>query len=1520
MLPPFAFLVSDGYYLVIMKKIGLFTILTMFGMRAFAALVFTSPANQSHADLSGFTLDIGWSSSVSLISLTPYVNGVAQTCFTGICSGTGGTLGLDTSSPPLVNGYCVYVIHLRGTDGSFNYDSGDLVIYDLAKPYSGCQGAPTRCAGGSSATAPQMGRPVDLATGKMWAETEDLRIDSPLPLVFSRRYNHKRASVNGPLGYGWTHNFNVSVSSLNGSYVFRNEEGRDIYFTPTLGGIFGASRDHLNFAVIAGGYTITDKSKNKWTFTNTTGKLTEIRDRNNNTLTLVYVGGNLSTITDIFGRAFTFAYDASNRITSVTDGTRTVGYTLYDASGNLKTVNDAAGKVWTYGYSNASFIHNLTSITDPLGQIAEAFTYTAGDLVQTFQKDSGNELLTFTYTSATQTSVTNAIGAGTAATLDPLNGVATAVTGPGCTECTGGNNVSYILDPDFNKTQTTDGNGNITKRTFDAAGNVLTRTDAFGTPQQRTITFTYQPTFNFIATRSEPSVDTVAQNRVETNSYNATGDLLNHSVAGYSNGAVFTHATAYTYDVHGQVLTIDGPRTDLADITTNTYYADNDPTLAKRGRLNTNTNPLGQVTTTSAYTISGKPTIMLDPNGVETDMTYDGLDRLTASTIKGAIPAADLTTSYTLNNIGLPTTTTLPLLNTIVTGYDPVNRPTTTTDQPGNKAISVYDAQGRKTREELQDPAAVVKKVTNFRYDNLNRLDRVCFDGAAGCAGSAIFTQYSYDNNSNLTSMVDPLGHLTCHDYDPLNRKKATRQFISTPQPASCAAPCTGPSCTLIQSQFGYDSQDHQISVTDPNNLATAYKVDDEGWTLRQTSPDSGITNYTYDGAGNLKTKTNANSIVESRTYDALNRLLTITYPDTTQNIAYSYDLGVFGISHRTGMTDPAGNTIYGYDRFGRLIQENRTPAGQTNYFTAYNYDKNGNLTGLTYPSGRQITYAYDTADRVSSVSGQVNGANATVANAFSYAPFGPRTGETFGNALADARSFDSRYRIQSWTLGTLISKTHIWNNDDNLTNITDNLNAANNRTFGYDEIHRLNLANTGTALWQTGSYTYDPNGNRLTNAEGALSVNYSVTASTNRLASATGSEPATFGYDANGNTTGDTTHTYQYSQRDRLTTVDTGTTGVYAYDGDGRRVKKTAGATTTLYFYDPTGKLLEEYQPGTSTGSDTLWYIGSYDPLSRIDFTLADTDNGNVLRCSKASPNEHLDWSLDGTVGPFTVRRSNTFNFANPFYLGSAQSAKAFDDPVLLSPANFAYSISRRTLNDTPYYFHADHLGTPIAVTNNAGTLVWRVEHRPFGGIFSQTASIANNLRFPGQYFDSETGFAQNYFRDYDAKIGRYTEPDPLSSSIVNINIFATNHLSNGIFSAFLSDHKLPGLSYSYLDNNPLVNVDPAGLLPWPFGNWPRPWSIPRKREDAYRPSCEPSMANCSLYPEGSAPWRVCRTTPKSPWANCVRSCLLARYPNSTTLEYYISDHTYCFISCKLGHYDPPPGYPNPLDIRRQP
>src|SRR6185437_12768517 len=123
--------------------------------------------------------------------------------------------------------------------------------------------------------------------------------------------------------------------------------------------------------------------------------------------------------------------------------------------------------------------------------------------------------------------------------------------------------------------------------------------------------------------------------RITTNTYDADGSLCGARGAlcskmiqatTDSNGSQGFSATpagaprifAYTYNPHGSVLTVDGPRTDVPDVTTYTYYADDDPDLGKRGNIATITNAAGQVTNISAYNAHGQPLTIVDPNGMTT--------------------------------------------------------------------------------------------------------------------------------------------------------------------------------------------------------------------------------------------------------------------------------------------------------------------------------------------------------------------------------------------------------------------------------------------------------------------------------------------------------------------------------------------------------------------------------------------------------------------------------------------------------------------------------------------------------------------------------------------------------------------------------------------------------------------------------------------------------------------------------------------------------------------------------------
>jgi RHS repeat-associated protein len=469
------------------------------------------------------------------------------------------------------------------------------------------------------------------------------------------------------------------------------------------------------------------------------------------------------------------------------------------------------------------------------------------------------------------------------------------------------------------------------------------------------------------------------------------------------------------------------------------------------------------------------------------------------------------------------------------------------------------------------------------------------------------------------------------------------------------------------------------------------------------------------------------------------------------------------GVGQLASVTDPSGTSSYTYDAYSRMTSKTTTinaingaPA-QTKTIS-YTRDSTGKVTSMTYPSGKVLAITYS--------QGRANAMTLNAAPLISgiqYFPFGGPESWLLGAANSTkeyTRIIDQSSRTQQYTTPSGF-RTISYDNASRIVGISNYTGATLNgsQTFTYDNAGRLTTfsgytsngvnATTGlgnAAITQTQSFAYDSNGNRTSSTVNSIASTYSYQAGNNRLSTVTGGIIKTNTYDATGNLTNDGAQTYTYDARGRLTgaTVPANTTAPttnYLINYQGLRVKKANANTATTtsnrtFIYDDDGKMLGEYDHAGNAVQELIW-LG--------DTPIAVTGNMPCLT------------STTGANGTPTCTEAATA------------------------------------------YIFTDHLNTPREVarinsTTNAYLSLWKWDSLPFGETQpnenpSSTGIFSFNHRFPGQYKDKETGLNQNWFRDYDATVGRYVQSDPTG-------------LDAGIN------------TYIYVGNKPISHVDLMGLF----------------------------------------------------------------------------------------------------------
>jgi RHS repeat-associated protein len=1047
-------------------------------------------------------------------------------------------------------GQDAFTVHLVSPTGSPQVDLVISTTLDGTQPFK-CDGPPTE-------SDPYVVDPITLATGNVFEAVTDYATAGPNSLGFTRFYNSgaNPTTFATSMGSRWRSTYDRYLRTVSASSVqVERAEGQVLSFTLS-GGAWGSDTDvDLKLTQSGSNWTLTDTDDNVETYsTVSTGeaRLTSIQSRNGYAKNLQYNAANqLLSVTDSYNRALNFAYQGGLLHTVTTPDSLVLTYS-YNSSGVTPGVLDRLASVGfstspstsqSYVYENPNLPLALTGIVDENGNRFVTWTYDAFGRGLTSQLGSGAFLATIVYNDNDNSrNVTNALGEQEIYKFSLLQGVpkvteidrVAAASLPAATQ-------KFTYDANGYIASWTDWNGNLTTYVNDVHGQHTTINEAVGTPQARTKTVTYHPTFHLPVTIVEPGITTNL-------TYDTAGELLTRTaVDTTTNTAPYpTNGTSRTWTLtwlNFLATSVQGPRTDVKPLTQFTY--DNS------GALTAVTNALGQITKVTAHSPGGLPQTIVDRNGVTTQLAYDARLRLTSSTLTTS--AGPLITKYSYDAAGNLIGVTLPDGSALSNTYDGAHRLTGIADLFNQKIVYTLDALGGRTQTTILDSNG---KQQLQRFASFDALGRLLKD----IGGVGQTTSYAYDANGNVLSVTDPLTRATQEAFDALNR------IVKITNPNNGIAVTT------------YDAHDRPTGVTDPIGATTSYVYDGFGDLIQQVSPAAGTTVYHYDLAGNLTQRVDARGVTANYAYDALDRPVATTYPDNAaENVTLNYDQAGhgFGVGRLTSVTDPVGTLSRTYDERGNVLSETRvhTPGS---LITSYSYDAANRVTSITYPSGSIVTYSRDAMGRTTAVSAKPKGSSTAtqVLSKITYQPFGPVNAQIFGNGVAETRSFDADYRLTK-LVGTgnkpVQNLTYGYDAANNVLSITDGVTSANSQTFGYDVLNRLTNATGGYASL---GYSYDANGNRLTE-------NPAAPISLDGLGSVS---------------------SLTYNQSGRLASVSAGSQLLtqYTYNAFGQRLVKVGSMTaTTLFSYDGGGHLLEESDGQGNPQVDYI-YVGGR-PLAEM-------------------------------------------------------------------------------------------------------------------------------------------------------------------------------------------------------------------------------------------------------------------------------------------------------------------------------
>ena len=887
-------------------------------------------------------------------------------------------------------------------------------------------------------------------------------------------------------------------------------------------------------------------------------------------------------------------------------------------TGAVKTISEGSSNtlICTLSLQNANA--QTPVVLFPDGSYFE-YNYLAGGLLATVTNSQGRSQ-SYAYTGSgtgTWTITSTDANGNVTVSSENSNGYPLTVIMPQVDGETTGPKKTYSYNAAGYLTSFTDNLGRITTLARDPASNVVTQVSY---ADATTESYTYN-SFNEILTHTQRN------GGIEHFTYDSTGLLLTRQDATQSASQVTTfaydsnyrlgsvtdangHATSYLYNDAGQITTIKNP-----DNTTHTFTYGAKMVISEQ-------NELGN-TTSYAYDGFNRILTATDPLNRVTTYAYGTTTPtnphpLSVTLPSGEVKSATYAPAWGYEEISLTDGYGTADSATTVYGYDSVGNVIGVTDPRGNTTIVDYDARNRKVA--AQDPA-----------------------------GNDSF--FYYDDDDNLTASTTPDG-TTLNVYDVMGRLTQS----------------TDPKGGVVYMSF--DSGGSLSTYKDSNGRVYNYSYDLNERQLSMQYPDLSSETYVYDPVGNLATYTTRDGKIKSLTYDNRNRSTAYSWNDgVTPSASIVYDNG----SRITSITNSNSAISFTYDNDGETLTEAQNVTGLGSKAVTYAYNADGTVNTLTYPDSTALTYTYNSRGQITGI----KQGSATVAN-YTYDAAGNPITKSLANGVSTALTYDAVERITSITdlAGSTQLQSFNYGYDSMSRRKYVKRNGGLGDVYTYDSCGQLisvqyNATNPDinpSNPQQTTTFSFDSAGNRTQVVDSIHGTTTYVTNPENQYSSVNGAE---LSYDAKGNLSANNGWSYTYNAENRLIQAQNGASTVtFAYDPDGRCVKRVDGGTTSYFIYQSGWSLLADY---SSTGSLVNRYVigsGANEILTKTDgsnnVVYYHYDGlGSVTELSGATGALLEQYSYD-VYGNGTIKNasgtvisasaySNRFMFAGSEYIASA-------------------------------------------------------------------------------------------------------------------------------------------------------------------------------------------------------------------------------------------------------------------------